>query len=68
MHGFDPLVRGMLLLGWWRMVEFLEVLVDVVRHGYNDIAFVVVPIKSEAAVKGARPVDGEFIVGFYRID
>jgi hypothetical protein len=46
------------------MVEFLEGSINVVGHRDIDIAFVVVPIKSKAALKGAGPVNVEFIVGF----
>jgi hypothetical protein len=66
--GFDPLVQRMLFLGWWGMVEFFEVLINVIGHGDIDIAFVVVPIEGKAAVKGAGPVDGELIVGFDCVD
>jgi hypothetical protein len=62
--GFDPLVWGMLLFGGWWMVELLEGPINVVGHGDVHIAFRVVPIKDEAAVEGAGPVDGELVVGF----
>jgi hypothetical protein len=58
----------MLFLGWWGMVEFFEVLINIIGHGDIDIAFVIVPIEGKVAVKGAGPVDGEFIVGFDCVD
>ena len=50
------------------MVELQECLFDVAGHGDINVAFVVVPIDSEAAVEVAGPVDGEFVVGFDGID
>jgi hypothetical protein len=61
-------VRGMLLFGWWGMVEFLEGSIDVIGHGDIDIAVVVVPIEGDAAVKGAGPVNGQLIVCCDRVD
>jgi hypothetical protein len=47
---FNPSMRGMLFSEWCRMVEFFECPADVARHGDIDVAFVVVPVKGEAAV------------------
>jgi hypothetical protein len=41
---------------------------NVARHGDVDVAFMVVPVKSEAAVECAGPVDGEFVAGSDGID
>ena len=44
------------------MVECFEGSIDVIGHGYINVALVVVPIEGEAAVKGAGPVNCQLIV------
>ena len=53
---------------WGRMVEFLEGSIDIAFHGYVDIFLVMVPIKAEASVEGAFPVDSEGVVILEGVD
>jgi hypothetical protein len=47
------------------MCEFRECSINVSWHGDIDISFIVVPVKGEAAVECAGPVDGQIIDGLY---
>ena len=44
------------------MMELLESTIDITFHGDIDIIFFVIPVKVEAAIEGAVPVDSEGVV------
>jgi hypothetical protein len=43
--GFDPRVRGMLVVRPWNVVEIFEGPIDIARHGNVNVALVVLPIE-----------------------
>ena len=64
----DLIVRSMLRAQWGRMIELLESAIDVTFHGDVDIIFSVIPVKVEAAIEGAIPVDCEGVVILEDVD
>ena len=56
-NGGCPVVRGVLWAFWGFVVEFIEGLFYVARHGDVDISFGIVPGKGEATVLCPFPID-----------
>jgi hypothetical protein len=63
-NGLNPFMWRVLWAKRWRMIAFCEGTRDIAWHGDVNMTSTVVPVKSEAAVEGAGPVDGEFVVVF----
>ena len=62
--GSDPEVWGMLRTGRRIMLELVEGICNVARHGDVDCAFGVIPFESHAEVAFARPFCGDGVKGF----
>ena len=52
-----PVVRGVLWEFWGFVIELLEGLFHVARHGYVDISFGIVPGEGETTVLCTFPID-----------
>ena len=64
-------MRGMLRAFWQGVVEFLESLVDIIGHGYVNIADSIVPRDGETQVAVARPAGGDgvfFLKSFKQVN
>ena len=57
LNGGCPVVRGMFWAFWGFVVEFIEGLFHVARHGDVNITFGIVPGKGEATVLCSFPID-----------
>ena len=56
-NGGCPVVRGVLWAFWRFVVEFIEGLLHVSRHGDVNISFGMVPGEGEATVLFSFPID-----------